>query len=87
MRRLLNYGRRTTTQVELGLEAKSCLARSIAMIPALHPIPDRLKLCKEDFISNREAMMEHNDGVGEKREQLTIKKSTSLGLSFVFAMS
>ncbi|WRX16387.1 hypothetical protein QQP08_008874, partial [Theobroma cacao] len=52
--------------------------------PALHPIPERLKLFMLLLSLYLLITIADKDGVGEKRLQLTIRISMSLGFSPVF---
>jgi hypothetical protein len=56
-------------------------ARSIEMSPALHPIPERLKLRMLLRSLYLLMIMAEREGVGEKRLQLTTRMSMSFGLS------
>lgn len=52
--------------------------------PALHPMPERLKLLMLLLSLYLFIIMAEREGVGEKRLQFTIRMSMSLGLSPVF---
>nr|ACR36900.1 unknown [Zea mays] len=70
----------TTSAFEFGCTCSMSLARSMEMSPALHPIPDRLKLRTLLRSLYLLTTMADSEGVGEKRLQLTTRMSTSLGL-------
>ncbi|KAF7827819.1 hypothetical protein G2W53_018983 [Senna tora] len=60
-------------------------AKSIDINPALHPIPDKLKLLILLLSLYLFITIAERDGVGEKRLQFTIKISMSLGFNPVFS--
>lgn len=68
-----------TTAVEFGFEFNRSRARSIEIIPAEHPIPERLKLLTSGFNLYLLSTIPAIDGVGANRLQLTIKKSIDCG--------
>lgn len=75
-----------TRALALGMSCSICLARSIAMMPAEHPIPDKLYTMILDFILKWLTIMADNEGVGLNRLQLTMRISIWLGFSPVQAI-
>ncbi|TYH84694.1 hypothetical protein ES332_D02G213500v1 [Gossypium tomentosum] len=74
----------TTTALEFGCTWRRSRAKSMEISPALHPIPERLKLLMLLLSLYLLITIADKDGVGEKRLQLTIRISMSLGFSPVF---
>ena len=69
-----------TTAVEFRLFSRSCLARSMLIKEAEHPMPPRLYVRTSDRSPNARVTIDASDGVGLNKLQLTIKKSTSFAL-------
>ncbi|KAB2097830.1 hypothetical protein ERO13_A01G185401v2 [Gossypium hirsutum] len=74
----------TTTALELGCTWRRSRAKSMEISPALHPIPERLKLFILLLSLYLLITIADKDGVGENKLQLTIRISTSLGFNPVF---
>ncbi|PKI73032.1 hypothetical protein CRG98_006583 [Punica granatum] len=68
----------TTTAFELECTSRRSWARLMDINPALHPIPDRLKLLMLLLSLYLLTTIADKEGVGEKRLQLTMRMSMSL---------
>ena len=77
----------TTTAMEPGLFCSSSEARSMESSEAEQPWPLRLYVRQLERMLNLLCAIAQSDGVGEKSEQLTTKKSTSFGFTPVTAKS
>ena len=72
----------TISAVLLGFAANRFFTSYTDIIPAEHPMPERLYALISDRSLNSLITMEHSEGVGEKREQLI----TSMLISFTFVL-
>lgn len=52
---------------------------SMARVPALHPMPERLKLLMSSLMENLLTIIEDKEGEGQNPLQLTIRISMSRG--------
>lgn len=77
----------TTTASEQGLFCSSSAARSTDRSEAEQPWPERLKVRQLERKPNRLEAIAQREGVGEKREQLMIRKSTCFGFRPVLSKS